>query len=199
VLYVAFIVAAIALYPGSTSPADTFLSELGNADLSPSGWVFYNVGMMIGGLLEIPFMVAVARYYAGYGSTRLVRAGLLFGVINGVSVVLTGAVAEHIHMGAHIAWSLLIFVSFIPLLVAYSMILWDQGGTKRLVSLYGYVVCGVDLGLLAALVYGGTDPGAGSLMEWIAVFAFLIWVVLLSHDILRGARTPDDRAKEPKV
>ena len=198
-VYVAFTVAAAALYPGSALPTDTFLSELGNADLSPNGWEIYNVGMILGGLLEIPFMVAVARHYSTYGRKRLVRTGLVFGLVNSVAVVLTGAVAEHIHMGVHIAWSLLVFVSFIPLLVAYSMLLWSLGGAKRLVGLCGYVVCGVDLGLLAALVYGGTDPGAGSLMEWIAVFAFLIWVVLLSYSILRGARTPDGPAKEPKA
>ena len=155
--------------------------------------------LMLGGLLEIPFMLAIAKHYSAYGSTRLVRTGLVFGLINGVSVVLTGAVAEHIHMGVHIAWSLLVFVSFVPLLVAYSMLLWSQGGTKRLVSLWGYVVCGVDLGLLAALVYAGSDPGVGSLMEWIAVFAFLVWVVLLSRSISREARTPADRGKESKI
>ena len=98
-------------------------------------------------------------------------------------------------MGVHVGWSLLVFVSFVPLLVVYGMLLWSQGGIKRLVGLFGYVVCGIDLGLLAALIQGGTDPGAGSLMEWLAVFSFLAWVVLLSFSILRTARTAIDLGK----
>jgi hypothetical protein len=190
--------AALALYPGSTSPLDTYLSELGNADLSPNGWVYYDLAMILGGLLAVPFFMAVAKHYSAYGQKGLVRTGLAAGLVNGVSVVLAGAVAEHVHMGVHMGWSLLIFVSYLPLLVAYSMLLWSLPGFAKPVSLYGYAVCGIDVGLLVALLHGGTDPGAGSLMEWVAVFAFLLWVVLLTLSTWWTSRAFYDRRKEPE-
>ena len=187
-IYVALTVAAIALYPGSTSPVDRYLSELGNADLSPDGWAFYDLAMILGGLLEIPFFVAVSRHYREYGSKKLVRTGLVAGILNGLSVFMAGVFAEHVNMGVHLSWSLVIFLSFIPLLVAYGVILWKSPGLSRVVSLFGYIAVVVDMGLLAALLSGGTDPGPGSVMEWVSVFAFLAWVALVSVDLLRRLR-----------
>jgi hypothetical protein len=188
VIYVAFTVAAVALYPGSTSPADTYLSELGNADLSPDGWVFCDLAMILAGLLEIPFFVLVSRCYSEYGGKRLVRTGLVAGIVNGGSVVMAGVFAEHVSMGVHIAWSILIFLSFLPLLVVYGLIFWKASRFSRSVSLYGFVVCAVDIGLLGALAQGGMESGPGSTMEWISVFTYLAWVVLVSVDLLRGLR-----------
>jgi hypothetical protein len=187
-VYVALTVAAIALYPGSTSPADTYLSELGNAHLNPDGWVFFDLGMILAGLLAVPFFVAVSRYYAQHGRKGLVRTGLVAGVVNGVSVFMAGVFAEHVNMGAHIIWALLIFVSFVPMLVAYGLIFWKLRGFSRFVSVYGFVVCAIDVGLVAVLFIGGLDAGPGSIMEWIAVFTYLSWVGLVSVDLLRRLR-----------
>jgi hypothetical protein len=187
-LYVALTVAAVALYPGSTSPADRYLSELGNAELSPQGWLFYDLAMILAGLCALPFFVAVSRYYAKYGSKRLVRTGLVAGIVNGVSVVMAGAFAEHINMGVHVGSALVVFLSFVPMLVAYGLIFWKLRGFSRFVSVYGFVVCAIDVGLVAVLFTGGLDAGPGSIMEWVSVFTYLSWVGLVSVDLLRWQR-----------
>jgi hypothetical protein len=178
--YLVLTVAAIALYPGSTSPADIYLSDLGNAVYSPDGWALYDLAMILGGLLSIPFFVGASRFFMERGSRRLARAGMALGIVNGIAVVMAGAVAEHVHLGVHIGWSLLIFASFIPLLAVYGVLLWRIGGFARAVSAYGSLVCAVDLGLLAALFASGPVSGLGSIMEWVAVFAYLAWVGLAS-------------------
>ena len=184
VVFVALTVAAVSLYPASTSPVDIFLSDLGNAHYSPRGWLLFDVAMIAAGLLAIPFYVGVWRCCVGSGLPRLLRTALVAGIVNGLAVAMAGVVAEHVHLGAHIGWSLLIFVSFLPLLLAYGLVLWRRGGFSRAVGAYGFAVCLTDLGLLAALFVGGPESGPGSLMEWVAVFAYLAWVGLVSVDLL---------------
>jgi hypothetical membrane protein len=184
-VYVALTVAAVAVFPGSSSPADNYLSEFGNAQTNPDGWLFYDLAMVVAGLLAIPFFAGVSGYYAAYGRKWLVRTGLAAGMVNGLAVVMAGAFAEHVDMTAHRGWSLLIFASFLPLLVAHGLIMWDLRGFSRFVGAYGYAVCAADIGMAAALYCDGEVAGAGSVMEWVAVFSYLAWVLLLSADLFR--------------
>ena len=189
VVYVALTIVAVALYPGSTSPVDIYLSDLGNADYSPDGWAVFDLAMILGGLLSLPFFVGIYDRYREKAPRRWLRTGLVAGIVNGVAVLMAGAVAEHVNLAAHIVWSMLIFVSFLPLLTAHGWVLWKLGGFSRVVGVYGFVVCLADLGLLGALFATGPDPGLGSLMEWVAVFAYLAWVALVSVEQCLRIRT----------
>ncbi len=188
-VYVALTVVAASLYPGSASPADVYLSDLGNADYSPEGWAFLDVAMIVGGLLEVVFFAGLYRHYRAGAGKRLARTGLIAGQVNGVSVFMAGVVAEHVNLGVHIGWSLLIFASFLPLLTAFGLVFWRLGGFPRAIGMYGFAVCLADLGLLAALFTGGPDSGADSVMEWVAVFAYLAWVALVSAEQLSRIRS----------
>lgn len=179
-VYVALTLVAVSLYPGGPSPADVYLSDLGNADYSPDGWAFFDLAMVLGGLLSILFFVGLYGRYRAQAPRRWLKTGLAAGIVNGVAVVMAGVVAEHVHLGVHIGWSLLIFASFLPLLVAYGVVLWRSGVFSRVVAIYGFAVCLADIGLLSALFAGGAEPGGGSVMEWVAVFGYLAWVALVS-------------------
>ena len=140
VVYVALTIVAVALYPGSTSPVDIYLSDLGNADYSPDGWAVFDLAMILGGLLSLPFFVGIYDRYREKAPRRWLRTGLVAGIVNGVAVLMAGAVAEHVNLAAHIVWSMLIFVSFLPLLTAHGWVLEARGvlkGGRRL------RVCGV--------------------------------------------------------
>jgi len=194
-IYVGLTIASVGLYPGSTSPLDTYLSELGNSDLSPDGWWLYDLGMIVAGVLALAFFWGLAEYYSGRASARLVRAAKGLGAFNAVAIVLTGAVAEHVNMAAHIAWSVLLFGSLVPLLFVYGLILRELPGFSRVVSWYGFAACAADVVLLVTLgIVGGPDPGVGSLLEWVVVFQYILWVVLISLDVTRG---PIIRARKP--
>ncbi len=176
---------------------DIFLSDLGNANDSPQGWLLFDVAMIAAGLLAIPFYVGVWKGSVGSGPGRLLRTALVAGIVNGLAVAMAGAVAEHVDLGAHIGWSLLIFASFLPLLVAFGAVLWKRGGFSKAVGAYGFVVCLADLGLFAALFAGGPAAGPGSLMEWVAVFAYLAWVALVSVDLFVRARAENSGPVAP--
>jgi hypothetical protein len=187
-LYISFTIIAIVLFPETVSPFTTYLSNLGNADVSPEGAIFYDLAMILTGLAEIPFFVAISAYHSRYGRKWLLRIGLLAGIINGVSVFMSGVYAEHINNHAHVTWSYIIFFSFIPVLLAHNPVFWGVSRASRRVSLYGFIVCAIDVFFLATILSGGLGPGLGSIMEWVSVFAFLGWMVLISLDVLKRSR-----------
>ncbi|MFN2236539.1 MAG: DUF998 domain-containing protein [Anaerolineales bacterium] len=155
---------------------------MGNANYSPQGALFYNLAVILGGLALVLFFIALYRQYSAWWSNWLRWIAISAGVVNGLAVLMSGAYAEHINMKAHTTWSYLIFFSLIPLLLAYSLAFWKRTGGSKAISLYGFVVCAVDVFFLANILSGGLDPGLGSVMEWFSVFSYLVWILLVSLD-----------------
>ena len=184
VFYISLTMVAITRFPYTVSPSDLFLSALGNADLSPDGAIFYNLGVILGGLAEILFFIAIYAHYSQFGRRWVLRIGLIAGLIFGVSVSMSGINPEYPNMVEHETWSYLIFFSMIPLLLAFSLAFLGMVGTSRWVSLYGFLVCVINVIFLVLIL----SDRQGSMMEWITVLLYLIWVLLVSLDVLERAR-----------
>jgi hypothetical protein len=194
VFYISFTIIAIAQFPRTVSPLDMYLSTLGNADISPDGAIFYNLGVILGGLAEILFFIAIYAHYSQHGRRWILIIGLIAGRINGISIVMSAVNPEHvieivditnINVNEHETWSFLIFFSFIPVLLAFSLAFRGTSGTSRWVTLYGFLVCAIDVIFLAmALSNGPTN----AIMEWFTVYSYLIWVLLVSLDVLKRSR-----------
>jgi hypothetical protein len=184
VFYVSLTMIAITRFPHTVSPSDLFLSVLGNADISPDGAIFYNLGVILGGLAEILFFIAIYAHYSQYGRRWVLIIGLIAGLIFGVSVSMSGIYPEYPNMDEHETWSYLIFFSMIPLLLAFSLAFLGMRGTSRWVSLYGFLVCVTNVIFLTLIL----SDRQGSIMEWVTVILYLIWVLLVSLDVLKRAR-----------
>jgi len=182
--YITFTIIAIILFPEPVSPFDVYLSRLGNADVSPDGALFYNLAVILGGVAEILFFIAVFVHYSTRDRICLWRIAVLVGIINGISVLMSGVYAEHVNMGAHTTWSYIIFISLIPTLLAFNLLFRVAPGVSKGVSGYGFLVCAIDIFFLVTILNGGLEPGLVSFMEWFSVFTFLGWVLLLSLNML---------------
>jgi hypothetical protein len=189
-LYIAFTAIAIARYPQKVSPLDTYLSMLGNADLSPDGAIFYNLAVILAGLAEIPFFIAIYVIYLQYSLKWLLFIGLLAGLMNGLAVFMTGVNPLHLagDINAHVTWSYIIFFSLIPVLVAFGLAFWRVKGVSRYIGLYGFAACAIDIFFLATLLSGHVGAGLGSIMEWFSVFSYIVWIALVSFDVLVRSR-----------
>ena len=185
--YIAFTILAITRFPRTVSPLDTYLSMLGNAELSPEGASFYKLAMILTGLAEVPFFIAICGVYSQHSSKWLLNIGLLAGLVNGFAVLMTGVYAQHVNMNAHVFWSYVIFYSFLPLLLAFSLAFWGMRGASKYIGLSGFIVCAIDIFFLAALLSGQIFP-LGSILEWVSVFSYLAWVALISLDVLVRSR-----------
>jgi len=161
-----------------------FLSTLGNADISPDGAIFYNLGVILGGLAEILFFITIYAHYSQHGRRWILIIGLIAGLISSISVTMSGVYPEYPNMDEHETWSYLIFFSMIPLLLAFSLAFRQMSGTSWWVTLSGFVVCAIDVIFLATIL----SDGQGALIEWIAVLGYLIWVLVVSLDVLKRSR-----------
>ena len=194
VFYISFTIIAITRFPHTVSPLDMYLSTLGNAEISPDGAIFYNLGVILGGLAEIMFFIAIYAHSSPHGRRWVLIIGLMAGLINGISVVMSAVNPEHVieitdlttmNANEHETWSFLIFFSFIPVLLAFSLAFWKTSETSRWVTLYGFLVCAVDILFLAMAL---SDGPTNAIMEWLTVFSYLIWVLLVSLDVLKRSR-----------
>ncbi len=188
--YVAFTTLAIARYPQKVSPLDTYLSMLGNADISPQGAIFYNLAVILTGLAEVPFFIAIYVFYSKYTLKWLLLVGLLAGLLNGLAIFMSGInpLALTGDINAHVTWSYIIFFSLIPVLAAFGLAFWRVNGISRYVGIYGFAVCAIDIFFLVTLLSGNIGAGLGSIMEWFSVFSYLFWIALISLDVRAKSR-----------
>jgi hypothetical protein len=191
--YISFTIIAIARFPRTVSPLDMYLSTLGNADISPDGAIFYILGVILAGLAEILFFIAIYAHYSQHGQRWILMIGLIAGLISSFSVIMSGVYPEHVieiiditnsNVNEHETWSYLIFFSMIPLLLAFSLAFRRMSRTSRWVTRYGFLVCAIDVIFLSTAL----SDGPGALAEWIAVLGYLIWVLLVSLDVLKRSR-----------
>jgi hypothetical membrane protein len=62
VCYLAFALLAFSRYPLPYSPLSNWLSDLGNANLNPSGAPFYNIGIVATGGLLLLFFLGLSEW-----------------------------------------------------------------------------------------------------------------------------------------
>ncbi len=193
VIYTLFTSIAIAKFPSKVSPLDMYLSTLGNPDISPDGAIFYILGVILGGLAVLLFFIAIYAHYSHHGRRWILSIGLVAGIINGISILMSGVYPERVIEikdltteieNQHESWSLLIFFSLIIVLLSFSLTFWRTSGTSRWVSLYGFLVCAIDVIFLVTFL----SDSQGAIMEWFTVFSYLIWVLLVSLDMLKWSR-----------
>ncbi len=65
VCYLAFTLLAFSRYPLPYSPLSNWLSDLGNANLNPSGALFYNIGIVASGGLVLLFFLGLSEWKMG--------------------------------------------------------------------------------------------------------------------------------------
>jgi hypothetical protein len=189
-IFVAFTFTSLALYPVPYNPLYNWLSNLGNINLNPLGAVFFNSGCIISGLVLIPFFAGLYIWKpARKWSKILLLLGEILGILGSISLIMVGVYPEtSIHQ--HIFASTGVFGSLFIIVVLLSMALYNNPKFIRGVAYYGLIPIVVDLSFLYVLslynnilaYYHSPVPVPG--LEWAIVFSSLLWVGLLSVNML---------------
>jgi hypothetical membrane protein len=96
-LYAAFTGIAAKMFPWRLSPDKVFISILGMSKYNPDGAVFYNSAMIACGVFGLLFFAALHAWYPRTDRGKLLIVGSTAGLINGLSVAMTGVFAEDVN------------------------------------------------------------------------------------------------------
>lgn len=182
VFFCVFTNLAIQQFPGNFSAVQHYLSVLGNVNRNPGGAVFYNQGVMLTGLSLCIFYVGFVLWNALRERSKILWAILISGCMNGFSVFMSAVYPEVPDYQKHFTWSLLIFISLIPVLVLFSLYLKRYSGWNKVISYSGFVLAAYNLIFVIYTLTEGTTSGA--LLEWISVFSYIGWIMLVGINLM---------------
>lgn len=166
IIFLIFYLTAWSLSPWYDFGGD-YLSDLG---VGEGAWA-YNTGVVIAGLLAAPFAIAIWKILP---SSWLAKLGSIFCAAAGISLMGVGIVTEH--QEGHLEISIAFF--FLALLFGSFLALPLIRFPKT--SFVGYLVTLTLIVTVVAVAILGFNP----LSETIAVIEILIWVLIVSFQIL---------------
>ncbi len=179
-VYVLCSLVAFLQYPVSYNPFDNWISDLGNYDKNPSGALIFNAGSALAGLLLVPFFIGLAAWYYTVKKNKYFYVGAeLFGFVSAFGLVMLGIFQEGTSL--HVVWALLCFGMLIVVQILASLAVLKNPKLNKLVGYYGFL--GALVGLVFFVMFAAmTNPPI--IVEWAAVYAGFLWVVLFSLSVL---------------
>lgn len=159
---------AYAYYPRTFSPEANWLSDLGDALLSPRGAIFFRSDMVVVGIALAAFFLGLSSWHHGQRLRfrALLGLGQFSGLVAAGALVMTGIHPENDY-AAHAFW---VTVLFIALASAVWFIGWAPAWHRPLPQWLPYIAvaaCAADLAALIARRHW---------LEWLAVGLLLCFV-----------------------
>jgi hypothetical membrane protein len=186
ILYCSLTYVSILHYPGFFNPFTEYLSRLGNSSLNPTGATYYNLAVIQTGVMLLLTYLGIFSAYRNTKHYRILIIATAIGMFNAFTIIMSGVFSEDIYE-LHFIFSLLIFATWIPVLFSMNYILFKQGGYEKGISYFGLVVGAINIIFVLFVLLFGTDSGA--IIEWISIFSFLSWALLVVLFIIWRFRT----------
>ena len=186
ILYCSLTYVSILHYPGFFNPFTEYLSRLGNSSLNPTGAIYYNLAVIQTGVMLLLTYLGIFAAYKNTKHYRILIIATAIGMFNALTIIMSGVFSEDIYQ-LHFIFSLLIFATWIPVLFSMNYILFKQGGYEKGISYFGFVVGALNTIFVLYVLLFGTDTGA--IIEWISIFSFMTWALLVVLFIIWRFRT----------
>ncbi|MFX1507141.1 MAG: DUF998 domain-containing protein, partial [Promethearchaeota archaeon] len=156
ITYCMFTLFSFSFFPSNFNPISNNISELGDFYDNPNGAIFYNIGMVLTGLASILFYLGLYKWFLIRKKSNLHVAALGAGLINALAITMAGIFSETKETySQHVFWSILIFVSFFPVLILVNASVLTQPDFSNLIAYYGFGVSLIDLFFLVFLIITG--------------------------------------------
>ncbi len=149
------------------------LSELGNPNLNPDGYVLYLIGCAVAGLCATAFFINLGRWHVSgtRGQNRLLLLLQLVGMIGGLGLFLNAIFPESQYVPHHIVAGLAFNCFAAAALIAIPA-LWRAG-------LWNLALIGLDIvgfiGVILMFVFSSVHW-----VEWVPVGMFILFPFLLT-------------------
>jgi len=91
IIFCIFTFTAVALFPASYTPVNNWLSDLGNLNLNPNGFIFFNICCIITWLLLFPFFFGLRKWYTTKKLQKyLLIAAQIIGFFSAFALIMVG-------------------------------------------------------------------------------------------------------------
>jgi hypothetical membrane protein len=180
IIFSIFTFTAFALFPGHYTPITNWLSDLGNLNLNPSGFIFFNIGCILTGLILIPFFIGLSKWYASKRQKNMLIVAQIIGIFSAFALIMVGTFPEDTGI-KHTISACSFFISLLLVLIIANISLLNHPKFKKWIGYYGFFAAMVDLTLIILIVVPTGLPTP--LVEWLAVFISLSWIGLLVYNM----------------
>jgi hypothetical membrane protein len=184
-----FTVISIFLFPVPYNPLYEWVSNLGNIYFNPIGSYFFNWGCIITGLILIIFFGGLYIWNPRETWRKiLLLVGMLLGIISSISLIMVGIFPEtYIHQ--HVIAATGVFGLLFIIIILLNVALFKNPKFMRLIAYFGLLVVIVDIIFIYSIMANGISNNLHPMLpipglEWGAVVTSLIWVGLLSLNML---------------
>ena len=122
VIFWAFTLTSMSLYPQLYNPMTNWMSDLGSSKLNPEGAIIYNMGCIITGIVMFFFFIGLYEWYIGGKRNRnLTIMTQISGFYCAFAMIMLGIFPED-YFEIHIFWAISLFITtvFTPSFLIYS-------------------------------------------------------------------------------
>ncbi len=162
---------AYLFFPGY-SIFDNMVSDLG---VGPGG-IFFSLGLIISGIVCIPFYIALARSLKSDEiNEKMIRMGLIFFYISDITYILLGFFPSvednYLIYTAHGILAVISWLTGIVYLILFSKLMLKNHKYSKFPAYSGFCLVGFMILFLSTWL---------PIFEWLMTFAFIIWLIIIS-------------------
>lgn len=191
ILFFIFTPIAVALFPSfnfSRGPIQRFIlgpynivynntSDLGNYIYNPVGAYIFNYGLIIIGILILPFFYGITKYWQENKYQILLKIARILGFAAGFALMLIGIFSENSSDLLHLLWTGVFFFSLLALMGILSFALLSDERYIKAIS-----IC-----FFASIVFFAIclATNLAPFFEWIMVLTIFGYIALLIYNIFK--------------
>jgi hypothetical membrane protein len=189
--YVLFGALAAMRFPHAYGPwHNNTLSQLGNSNLNPDGYILYLVGCAVAGIFAVAFFLSLGRWRVSSTANqkRLLLLMQALGVVGGFALFMVAVFPEDEYAQHHF-WAGVLFNSFAAATLVAIPALWRAGRSNPVVIAFNVVAFAT---VILMFVFASVHW-----VEWLPGGMFLLFPILLGVRTTTLERGPtDSRADE---
>ena len=184
-----FTIISIFLFPVPYNPLYEWVSNLGNIYFNPTGSYFFNWGCILTGLILILFFGGLYIWKPRETWSKiLLIVGMALGIISSVSLIMVGVYPE-IYIHQHVIAATGVFGLLFIIIIVLNVALLKNPKFMRVVAYLGFLVVMIDLIFIYSIMANNISNNLHPMLpipglEWGAVVTSLIWIGLLSLNML---------------
>ena len=148
------------------------MSDLGNFNYNPQGAIFFNLCIILLGIIAIPFFWGISHFKDEISRNNLIKPMQILGMFTSLSFIMVGVFSENAPYSLHFIWSIFSWGFVMIDLIAASIMLRDAPNFLPILGYYGFIIAGINAILLLTW---------SPFIEWLTFLSTIIFIELIMY------------------